>query len=295
MDSRYIDTTQCVVARNTVIEAFEKDLKIMKLVNRPFLNLRRFKQVYKRVCGLDVLSLITIFRVFRDQDDIFTVCFGLNLNVDPKIKINNVGLLRDREVEDYFQVIQDINPLECLYNYVRKFDREPIISIPVRPKIFIPGGYERTYHGGGTFQGIRDVTSEFVPQHYERGLVKGYRKIKIPKLDKWIRKQIIDRCEENHKIVLIQKAKFLYKKNMEKPKIPEFSKVPKDQLIQVINDHKQKNREYCMSLDPRQEKLLKMQAMILVVQPNTKAYRDLRNSIISLSKILGVYDENKLY
>jgi len=82
---------------------------------------------------------------------------------------------------------------------------------------------------------------------------------------------------------------------MEKPKIPEFSKVPKDQLIQVINDHKQKNREYCMSLDPRQEKLLKMQAMILVVQPNTKAYRDLRNSIISLSKILGVYDENKLY
>jgi len=283
MDSRYINMKQCVVHRNTVIEAFEKDLKIMKLVDRPFLNLRRFKKIYERICGKEVKARITIFRIYKLKN-VFRVYYGFNLNIDPKFHLMSNGLIRENLLDSVYLFFESKDPLLELFDIVQKYDALPEVVLPIYLKVYVPKTHERSVQNAGTFQGMRDIASEVVLAHFAK-YCTGSRKIIIPKLNIWIRRQIVARCEVQIKKFNIDHSK-VQNLVIEKPKVPDFDKIPKDQLSEAISNFKKLNHEYRRSLDPRQEKLIKMKEKILLLNYGTREYRDLNNAIISLTKLL---------
>jgi len=247
MNSRYISVKQCVVPRNTVNQFFEKDLRIMKLVNCPFLNLRRFKKVYKMVIGSEIKSKITIFRVDK-VGDLFMLYYGINVYIDPEF-LDMRGYIKEDFVDCYYRVICSENPLVELFYEIFQNDGEPEYSkIQYGPKIFVPFGHEYHLSGAGNFQGIRQIESIEVPAKVVR-LVIGYKKNTLPKLCRHVRKQILDRCDVKTKMKLIVK----------KP---------------IVGD-------------TQNDKLLKMKEKIKLLKIGTKEYRDLKNAILSLTNLLA--------
>jgi len=247
MNSRYISVKQCVVPRNTVNQFFEKDLRIMKLVNRPFLNLRRFKKVYKMVIGSEIKSKITIFRIDK-VGNLFMLYYGINVYIDPSF-LDVRGYVKEEFVDNCYSVICSENPLVELFYDIFQNDKEPEYEkTQFGPKIVVPSGREYHLSGVGNFQGIRQIESMEVSAKVVR-LAIGLKKYTIPKLCRHVRKQILDRCDIKTKMKLIVK----------KPVV----------------------------VDAQNDKLLKMKEKFKLLKIGTKEYRDLKNAILSLTNLLA--------